>query len=210
MPTVNQSGLNTLMSTANNSAQSISDAITNGGTNMCNTIGQVWACPQAQQFAAEFQSKMNSISQNFRENMTAFQANINSNTQKYNQASQTSLTVPSVNYTDANVNTSGITAQLSDGSVGIIEGTSDSVVNDLTRAIQEMIGSVNNSKNGIASSGAFDSDEAEAAGNMYSKLGNILTQSSQELEESVRNYIKATIEQYGEIKRGNINTSNNA
>ena len=53
MPTTNQSGLNTLMSTANNSAQSISDTISRGSANMCNAIGQVWGCPQAQEFASD-------------------------------------------------------------------------------------------------------------------------------------------------------------
>lgn len=210
MPTTNQSGLNTLMSTANNSAQSISDTISRGSANMCNAIGQVWGCPQAQEFASDFQQKMNSVVQNFRENMTAFQANVNSNTQNYNQINKASLSVPAVNYTDSTINTSGIQGQLSSGDVGLVEGASDSVVNDFKTAIDEMVSSVNSANSNIASSGAFDDDESAAAAGMYSKLGNILTQSSTELEESLRNYINSTIEQYGEIKRSNVNRSNNA
>ena len=65
MPTVNQDGLNTLMSTANNNAQSLSDTLATGSKNMCDAIGSVWACPQAQKFAAEFQTKMNNIANNY-------------------------------------------------------------------------------------------------------------------------------------------------
>ena len=210
MPTVNQDGLNTLMSTANNNAQSLSDTLATGSKNMCDAIGSVWACPQAQKFAAEFQTKMNNIAKNFRENMSAFQSNINTNTQRYNQQSQTSLAVPSVNYSDPTIDVSGIHAQLGDGSVGIIEGANESVVNALTNAITSMVSTVDTTKNGISASGALDIDEAEAASGMYSKLGNILTTSSTELEESVKKYIQETIEQYGTIKRTNINTSNEA
>lgn len=210
MPTVNQDGLNTLMSTANNNAQSLSDTLATGAKNMCDAIGSVWACPQAQKFAAEFQTKMNNVANNFRENMSAFQSNINANTQRYNQQSQTSLAVPSVNYSDPTIDVSGIHAQLGDGSVGIIEGANESVVNALTNAITSMVSTVDTTKNGISASGAFDTDEAEAASGMYSKLGNILTTSSTELEESVKRYIQETIEQYGTIKRTNINTSNEA
>ena len=131
-------------------------------------------------------------------------------TQRYNQQSQTSLAVPSVNYSDPTIDVSGIHAQLGDGSVGIIEGANESVVNALTNAITSMVSTVDTTKNGISASGAFDTDEAEAASGMYSKLGNILTTSSTELEESVKKYIQETIEQYGTIKRTNINTSNEA
>lgn len=212
MPTTSQSGLNTLMSTANNSAQSICDAISRGSATMCDDIGQVWGCPQAVNFAEEFQQKMNSVVQNFRENMTAFQANVNTNTQNYNQLNKSSLTVPSVNYTDSNINISGIQGHLpmGDDKYGLVEGTSDSVVNAFTTAINEMTSSVNSAKSNIASSGAFDDDESESVAGMYTKLGNILTQSSTELEESLRNYIASSIEQYGEVKVGNKDRANNA
>lgn len=210
MPTINQSGLETLMSTANNSAQKISDTISTGSANMCNAIGQVWGCPQAQNFASEFQTKMNSIVQNFRENMNAFQTNVNSNTQNYNEINQSSLSVPAVNYSDASVNTNGITSQLPDGQIGLLEGASDSVVNAFKTAIDDIVSSVNTANSSISTSGAFDDDESAAAAGMYSKLGNILAQSSTELEESLRAYIQSTIEQYGERKRINVDRSNNA
>lgn len=210
MPTVNQDGLNNLMNIANNNAQSLSDALANGSKNMCDAIGSVWASPQAVNFAADYQTKMNNVYNNLRENMTAFQSNINTNTQRYNQQSQTSLTVPTVSYSDPTIDVSGIHTQLGDGSVGIIEGADASVVTALTNEINSMNAAITTAKNGIGASGAFDADEAEAASRMYSKVGSILTTSSTELEESVKKYIQETIEQYGTIKRTNINTSNEA
>lgn len=204
MATVSQEGVNTLMSQINNEAQNISATIRTGGTNMLKELGQVWACPYAMDFAAQFNDKMTKISQAFRSNMTEFQNSVNGNVSNYNLMNQTSVSVPSVSYDDPVIDTSGVMEQLADGRQGIIEGTDTSVLNALDRAIQEMNTSVTNATNNANSSGAFDSDELSAVAGYYGAIGNALTEANQTLTESAKNFISQTIEQYGELKRQNI------
>lgn len=211
MPIVNQEAINNMMRNANNGAENLNQMLTTKSKAMCDLMGTMWNCPEAKKFAEELKGKMEMIVNNFSQNMNAFQSNVTTNVNNYNQLNQSSMAVPVVSYTRANINTDGIKNEFGNGDQGFAKNVDPSTVKSIyDSAISEMESEISNIQASISSSGAFDADESSAVAGMYQKAGKILSDSNRELSESLGRYLTQTQEVYGQTQGGNIDRANQA
>lgn len=211
MPIVNQEGVNAMMNTANNGAESLNQMLTTKSKAMCDQIGTMWNCPQATKFASEFKSKMDNIVRNFQSNMNAFQSNLRTNVNNYNQINESNMSVPGVSYTVANIDNSGIKNAFANQDQGFAKNADPSMVSSTyNMAISEMDSEISTLQSSISSSSAFDSEESAAVASMYQKAGRILSDSNKELSESLNRYLQQTQEQYSNVQASNIGNANKA
>lgn len=211
MPIVNQEAINNMMRNANNGAENLNQMLTTKSKAMCDQMGTMWNCPEARNFAEELKGKMEMVVNNFSQNMNAFQSNVTTNVNNYNQLNQSNMAVPAVTYTRATIDDSGIKNEFGNGDQGFAKNADPSTVKAIyDSAISEMESEISNIQNSISSSGAFDADESAAVAGMYQKIGKILSDSNRELSESLSRYLTQTQEVYGQTQSTNIGNANQA
>ncbi len=211
MPITNQEGINAMMRGVNNGAEQLNQMLTTKSKAMCDQMGAMWNCPQATSFASEFKEKMDMMVRNFSDNMNAFQSNLTTNVNNYNQLNDSTMMVPTVSYNLANIDNSGIKTNFANGDQGFAKDADiESVTSIYDSAISDMGSQITNIQNTISTSGAFDADESSAVAGMYQKAGKILSDSNVELSESLKSYLNDTKEKYSQTQSTNIENANAA
>lgn len=212
MSMISQSGIKAAMQAANEAAANYSRTISTDTKSFCDSVGQIWACEYAKNFASVLKTAIEDITTNFTSNMGKFRELLDTCAANYQQANGgAKANVPEVEFEKSEADVSGIKEYLpesvtgtSDGQ-GMAPGHSTSEVEDkLSDLIKNISTAKTNAVEAIKTSAAFDEDEVNAISNTFGTVGDILEEDLTKLNTEVKSYLEDTEKKYSETKNTNM------
>lgn len=212
MSMISQSGVNAAMAAANEAAGNYCGTISSETANFCNSVGQIWACAYATEFAQSLKEGMDSIISTFSTNMNTFKRLLDTSAANYQKANHGDpVIVPEVEFTKTEVDVSGIKEYLPENVTeapdgqGMAEGHSTSEVKEeLGNLIEKITTATSDAVDVIKNSAAFDSEETAAISNTFSSIGTILENDIDTLKKEVDEFFGEVDDQYANTKNANI------
>lgn len=208
MAAMDQAKLNNMCSRINNSAQSYVSNVNASVKELESKFNELWVSNSSKELAGEITECVSSLADEIIRVFSQKNESISLAVRNFNSQEQESISYSGFSFGKPN-STISVNATLPNGKVGVADGADlDSINVPMTTMINKIDSNLDEIKNAVSSSDAFDSNEQEGLNTSINRIKTNFNNSMNELKNSLANRMSGEISSRQELDRANADLMN--
>lgn len=208
MAAMDQAKLNNMCSRINNSAQSYVSNVNASVKELESKFNELWVSNSSKELAGEITECVSSLADEIIRVFSQKNESISLAVKNFNSQEQESISYSGFSFGKPN-STITVNATLPNGKVGVADGADlDSINVPMTTMISKIDSNLDEIKNAVSSSDAFDSNEQEGLNTSINRIKTNFNNSMNELKNSLASRMSGEISSRQELDRANADLMN--